>query len=104
MASSKNRKIALTIKENYRALQDVENGSSTKSTAVANGNPQNTLTYWIKIKGSFIEHYQSGQFRWLQMVYECTLTKCVNGYAIREKALEFAKEFSMTDLKNLKDS
>ena len=57
MASSKNRKIALTIKENYCALQDLENGSSTKSTAVANGNPQNTLTYWIKIKGSFLEHY-----------------------------------------------
>ena len=104
MASSKNRKIALTIKENYRALQDLEHGSSKKSTAVAYANPQNTFTYWIKIKNSVIEHYQSGQFRWLQMVYECTLTKCVNGYAIREKALEFAKEFSMTDLKNLKDS
>ena len=104
MASSKNRKIALTIKENYRALQDLEHGSSKKSTAVAYANLQNTLTYWIKIKNSVIEHYQSGQFRWLQMVYERTLTKCVNGYAIREKALEFGKEFSMTDLKNLKDS
>lgn len=60
MPSSKNRKIALTIKENYRALQDLENGSSKKSTAVAYGNPQNTglnWTYWIKIKDSVIEHY-----------------------------------------------
>lgn len=38
------------------------------------------------------------------MVYERALTKCVSGYANREKTLEFGKEFSMTDLKNLKDS
>lgn len=57
MPSSKNRKIALTIKENYRALQDLEHGSSKKSTAVAYANPQNTFTYWIKIKNSVIEHY-----------------------------------------------
>ena len=38
------------------------------------------------------------------MVYESTLTKFVNGYAIREKVLEFWKEFSMMDLKDLKAS
>ena len=89
MASSKNKKNSLTIKENYCALQDLENGSSKKNTTVAYRNPQNTLTYWIKIKDSIIEHYQSAQVGYLQMVYESTLTKFVNGYGIREKVLEF---------------
>ena len=89
MSPSKNKKNSLTIKENYRALQDLENGSSKKNTTVAYRNPQNTLTYWIKIKDSIIEHYQSAHFGYLQMVYESTLTKFVNGYAIREKVLEF---------------
>ena len=57
MAPSKNKKNSLTIKENYRALQDLENDSSKKNTTVEYRNPQNTLTYWIKIKDSIIEHY-----------------------------------------------
>ena len=56
------KKTALTIKEKYIALKDLEKGITKKNVAEKFSVPQSTLTYWIKQKKDIISKYESRQF------------------------------------------
>ena len=81
---------------NYLALKDLEKGLTKKNVTEKYSVPQNTLTYWIKHREDIISKHESGQFgakrRKLRVGKMIPLI-------IREKALDFAKEFNIMDFK-----
>ena len=117
MATSR-KKAVLTIKEKYLALKELEKeGTSKKSIAEKYGVPPNTLSYWIKNKADIFTNYESGQYgakrqklssakydnidkavyKWFVNARERNVP--ISGQIIREKALDFAKQFNEPDFK-----
>ena len=117
LTTSTRKKTVLTIKEKYIAFKDLEKGLSKKAIAKKFNVPKNTLTYWIKNKHDIIQKYETGQLgakrqklslgkhgsidkavcKWFMNARERNVP--IGGYIIREKALDFAKEFNITDFK-----
>ena len=57
------KKAALTIKEKYLALKELEKeGTTKKSIAKRYGVPPNTLSYWVENKSDIFAKYESGQY------------------------------------------
>ena len=117
MAASR-KKVVLTIKEKYLALKELEEKGITKtSIAEKYGVPPSTLTYWVKNKEDIISSYESGKYgakrqklssgkhdqidkavyKWFMNARERNVP--ISGHILREKALEFAKQFNVTDFK-----
>ena len=115
VTASTRKKTVLTIKEKYTALKDLEKGLSKKAIAEKFNVPKFTLTYWIKYKHDIIQKYEMGQlgakrqklsvgkhdsidkavYKWFINARERNVR--IEGYIIREKALDFAKELHITD-------
>ncbi|XP_057299236.1 tigger transposable element-derived protein 4-like [Hydractinia symbiolongicarpus] len=112
------KKTVLTIKEKYLALKELEKeGTTKKSIAKKYGVPPNTLSYWVKNKSDIFTKYESGQYgvkrqklssgkydnidkavyKWFVNARERTVP--ISGQIIREKALDFAKQFNEPDFK-----
>ena len=116
MASTR-KKTVLTIKEKYLAFEDLEEGLTKKNVSKKFSVSQNTLTYWIKHKEDIISKYESDQFgvkrqnlsvgkhysvdeavcKWFMNAREQNVT--IGGNIIREKVLDFVKEFNITGFK-----
>ena len=117
VTTSTRKKTVLTIKEKYTALKDLEKGLSKKAIAEKFSVPKNTLTYWIKNKHDILQKYETGHlgakrqklsvgkhdsihkavYKWFMNARERNVP--IEGYIIREKALDFAKELNITDFK-----
>lgn len=108
----------MTIKEKYLALKELEEKGITKtSIAEKYGVLPSTLTYWVKNKEDIISSYESGKYgakrqklssgkhdqidkamyKWFMNARERNVP--ISGHILREKALEFAKQFNVTDFK-----
>ena len=112
------KKAVLTIKEKYLALKELEeDGVANTYIAKKYGVPLNTLTYWVKNKIDIITKYESGQYgakrqklssgkydnidtavyKWFINARERNVP--ISGQIIREKALDYAKQFIIPDFK-----
>ena len=112
------KKAVLTIKKKYLALKELEEDGVTNTyIAKKYGVPLNTLTYWVKNKIDIITKYESGQYgakrqklssgkydnidtavyKWFINARERNVP--ISGQIIREKALDFAKQFNIPDFK-----
>ncbi|XP_057297585.1 tigger transposable element-derived protein 4-like [Hydractinia symbiolongicarpus] len=112
------KKTVLTIKKKYLALKELEKeGTTKKSIAKKYGVPPNALSYWVKNKSDIFAKYESGQYgvkrqklssgkydnidkavyKWFVNARERTVP--ISGQIIREKALDFAKQFNEPDFK-----
>ena len=112
------KKAVLTVKEKYLALKELEEDGATKTfIAKKYGVLLYTLTFWVKNKSDILTKYESGQYgakrqklssrkydnidkavyKWFINARERNVP--ISGLIIREKALDFAKQFNVPDFK-----
>ena len=106
-----------TLNEKCKALRDLGSGLSNKEVAAKYGLPKNTVFTWVKVKSKLftaLEHCsnkrkklrESDYKRVDDVVFKWFLSKRsqdipVDGFFIKEKALQYAKELGFSEFQAL---
>ena len=110
VAGTKRKAENKSCKLKYKALKELEKGTTLKDVAAQFGVPISTLSTWKKNKEKIIEQYNGGQlskrvkpekyehvnksvYKWLLMLRSENIP--ISGPMLKEKALEFAKELGI---------
>ena len=107
---------AKSVKDNYNALKEVENGTTKSQVAAKYGIPKNTLSTWLKNKDKIFEstkkvsnskrqrlrqgtcaNLNQAMFKWLLVVRSKNVA--VSAPVFKTKATEFAEKMNVENFK-----